>query len=650
MATLATLTIDLIGQSAKLRSELHRANKSTKDWAKRTRQQVNSTVKFMAGAGAAGAAALTAIYTSAAKEADKLAKTADKLGIDPEKLTGLQHAAELTGVSVDTANMALQRMVRRVAEAAQGTGEAKDALRELNLNAGQLAQLSPDQQFKAIADAMGNVAGQGDKVRLAMKLFDSEGVALVNTLALGKEGLTAMDAEAVALGITLTRFDLAKVEVANDAFHRAKVSTSSFGKALATEAAPLVKAVSDQFIQSAINAGGFGNVAKSVLDKVTTAVGFVADALHGLSLIWEGIKVAALSMVEGVLSGLAWLDRGVQALLGRFGTGVNDELQLLSSTFSDSGSKARQEYSDALLAPLPSEKIKTFVEDAKTKMDVAANEIASNSALLSTGNIETGDVTGTDELNAEFERVRNSLVSEEQLIAESYARRRQIIIDNTVANSDKQQTLLTELNEKTATQFFQHESNIGNIQAQAALERLKVSKLAGDLQTKHELNRLKTMTAGVAQSSKTMFKINKALSIASILVSTPRAVAGAYAAGAEIGGPILGAAYAAIAAAAQLAQLQQARSATFTGGGRGTTPSSIGTVPVINDRPAPVQNNPPISGGQDQVSGGITFIFNGDVNSNDAERLLEDIGRLINDGDHILIESGSRNAQELVAA
>ena len=41
---------------------------------------------------------------------------------------------------------------------------------------------------------------QSDRVRLAFKLFDSEGVSLVNTLALGEEGLRNAAAEAEAFG------------------------------------------------------------------------------------------------------------------------------------------------------------------------------------------------------------------------------------------------------------------------------------------------------------------------------------------------------------------------------------------------------------------------------------------------------------------
>ncbi len=181
-----------------------------------------SLAKFALGVAGVGSAALAATklvtsFLNTAAELDKLGKTSDKLGVATERLIGLQFAAEQTGVNTDTLNMALQRMVRRVAEAAQGTGEAKGALIELGISAKQLNELAPDKQFELIADAMQRVDKQSDKVRLAMKLFDSEGVALVNTLALGSQGLSQMHDEAARLGIAFDRDLVGAFERYNDA-------------------------------------------------------------------------------------------------------------------------------------------------------------------------------------------------------------------------------------------------------------------------------------------------------------------------------------------------------------------------------------------------------------------------------------------------
>src|ERR671918_1825208 len=65
--------------------------------------------------------------------ADAIGKTADKIGVGVEALQELRFAAKASGVEQQTLDMALQRFTRRAAEAAQGTGEAKDALAEIGI-------------------------------------------------------------------------------------------------------------------------------------------------------------------------------------------------------------------------------------------------------------------------------------------------------------------------------------------------------------------------------------------------------------------------------------------------------------------------------------------------------------------------------------
>ena len=57
--------------------------------------------------GAVGAAGFGALIKSSINAGDELAKTADKLGVTTQALAGLRHAAELTGVSTGTMDMAL---------------------------------------------------------------------------------------------------------------------------------------------------------------------------------------------------------------------------------------------------------------------------------------------------------------------------------------------------------------------------------------------------------------------------------------------------------------------------------------------------------------------------------------------------------------
>jgi len=248
--------------------------------------------------GTVGAAGFGALIKSSINAGDELAKTADKLGVTTTALAGLRHAAELTGVSTGTMDMAMQRFTRRAAEAAQGTGEAKGALRELGINAEDLVKLPLDQQMSVVADSMAGVEKQSDKVRLAMKLFDSEGVALVNTLGGGSEALEKMTSEAEQLGVTLSRTDTAQMEAANDALTRLKAVFTGLTNQLSLAFAPIITFVADGLRQAALDSTAFGNIGQKVAGALVKAFGFVRNIVHGLQIVFLGAKLGVLQFAN----------------------------------------------------------------------------------------------------------------------------------------------------------------------------------------------------------------------------------------------------------------------------------------------------------------------------------------------------------------
>jgi hypothetical protein len=250
--------------------------------------------------GAVGAGGFGALIQSSINAGDELAKTADKLGVTTQALAGLRHAAELTGVSTGTMDMALQRFTRRAAEAAKGTGEAKGALRELGIDAESLVRLPLDDQMNIVAEAMSGVETQSDRVRLAMKLFDSEGVALVNTLGGGADALKAMTEEAEHLGLTLSRTDTAQMEAANDAITRLKGVFEGLTNQLGLAFAPIITFVADGLRQMALDASDFGNIGQKVVMAVVRAFGFLRNILHINQIFFTQLKLGVLQLANAL--------------------------------------------------------------------------------------------------------------------------------------------------------------------------------------------------------------------------------------------------------------------------------------------------------------------------------------------------------------
>ena len=248
MATVRTLDVSLRARTEKFQKGMRDAGTRLN----RFRKTALKTAGVLAGAGAGaltGAAviatgALSALTKQSFSTLDVLGKTADKLGIASDQLAGLRHAAELSGVSVQTFDMAFQRFTRRLAEAGKDAGEAKAALAELGVPVKAFLALRPEERFRRLADSFANVKNKADQVRIAMKLFDSEGVSLVNTLALGREGLDAAQKSVEAFGAATERHLIARVEKANDAWAAMQLAVRGLADEIAITLAPKVQEVS----------------------------------------------------------------------------------------------------------------------------------------------------------------------------------------------------------------------------------------------------------------------------------------------------------------------------------------------------------------------------------------------------------------------
>ena len=216
-------------------------NRGIDDSAKRTNNFSNnlSKIRTVAKAAATALGALTVATVGLAKRqaelGARLQDTADKLGLNVGFLQEFRYAAEQSGVATTTADMALQRFTRRVAEAANGTGAAREALVQLGIQLrdsnGNLR--STDKLIYEVADALQNVESESERVRLAFKLFDSEGVSLLNTLQKGSGELQQFADRARELGAVLDAQDTQALKDLDSSF---------------TDLSVAIKGVVDQFV------------------------------------------------------------------------------------------------------------------------------------------------------------------------------------------------------------------------------------------------------------------------------------------------------------------------------------------------------------------------------------------------------------------
>ncbi len=256
--------------------------------------------------GVAGLAGFGLLVRSSLNATDSLSKTASKIGTTADALGALRYAAELTGVATTTMDMALQRFTRRTAEAAMGTGEAKGAIKELGINAQELNRMPLDKRMVVLADAFSGVKNESDRLRLAFKLFDSEGAALVNTLSGGGDALRKMLGEAKALGLTMSGSAAKGVEETVDAITKLKSLFKGVTDQMVAAFAPALKVLVTRFtdfLQRSIETkGGVERFAKALavdlLRGVQVALLAFQDLANGFVIVYNTALTAKDALTQ----------------------------------------------------------------------------------------------------------------------------------------------------------------------------------------------------------------------------------------------------------------------------------------------------------------------------------------------------------------
>jgi hypothetical protein len=216
------------------------------------RRFTDSAKTVAIGAGIVGAAVIASTaklahsVMSEMKVMDEIGKHAQRLNMATEALVGLQHQAELSGAGAEGLDKSMRKMMQSIGEvAAFGTGQAKYAFKELQLDPKKLIGMSPEQQYGAIADALLKVEAQTTRVAIATQIFGRSGADMLVMLQQGSAGMNAAARDAEYLGLTFSAIDSQKIEMANDEWYRMKSALTGLIRELAVRFAPIMGTVAN---------------------------------------------------------------------------------------------------------------------------------------------------------------------------------------------------------------------------------------------------------------------------------------------------------------------------------------------------------------------------------------------------------------------
>lgn len=622
-----------------------------------------------AGVAAVGAAALAAA-TGVARFAyqggqaiDAATKLARQLDATQGGLRGLELAASDAGVSTGALTGAAERLNVTLGEARRGVDRASSAFERLGLNVDDLAAMDIDERFATIADRMHAMGLSSDQAADALRQMGIRQGEVINLMRQGGDAIRDARQEIDSYSLALSVVDTAAIEYANDQIARLGLITESAQTQLAAGLVPAFGALAQMINEAARESDLLGG---KILDFSRNAARWLAiplDGFHelrlanarlGLAIQEAGLAVVTFAhqslqsiqnLVQGVYDSIRRMADAIPGIsVEQLGSREWEMVERLGSAWDSvhqSVMRGREEMERLRGINLGQQYLDT--------LDSILGQGAGDGGGGGLGGLDLGGGGaggGSSEQERQeqeieqrreyfeqrLEALRQGLMNERELEIEHHRLRMEELaeIRDHEVISDEEYRKLKEESE------LQHLERLRNMEARAADERVRIQQQEAQARQQVVNGMMNNLVSLMNSGSREMFNIGKVAAVAQALLAGREAIVSSYAAGARIGGPPLGAAYAATAAAATAAQIASVKSTSFGGGGGSTTTGGGSSRPTDN-----LAQRPADPGGGREFAGTLTLqgispgsLFSGDM----VQELIEELREAQRRGYEIVVQ------------
>ncbi len=508
----------------------------------------------------AGGAIRDAI-AGALRDADKLGKMAQQIGVPVEQLSALKYAAEQTGVSFDALGGGLKALSLKMAEAAADThsGPAR-ALAALGVSAkdasGQVR--SAGDVVLELADKFKRFKDSAGKSKLAEELGLGELIPLLNK---GRDGIASLTDEAARLGIVISKDTAESARSFNANLATLGATKEALITIVAGRLAPVMEHLSQRFVDYAKNA-----------TTSTEATGTAVNAFKAMATTIE-TSVAGLSTLRVILGGF-WesisKNESADAVIARSKTmwaeikGIwSDNAASLAATWNGWLPTVRKAMGETGNATAPA------IEAAR----MLEQRLAAARAEL-TGLVNAPTQNFAEKMVAIQTALQQNLIPVAQ----------QIQLTNTVLNQMREEArgLMNDLVNSPTETYTAKMQAVRDALNEGTISTREFGKLSKKVNDELAAN-WDSLASSVASTLTTMFSDNKTAAIAAAIINTAQGVTKALA-----DGGFFGFAKAALVGAAGIAQIAKIKSTTLgsSGGGAGISAPSISPAATAPSAPA----------------------------------------------------------------
>ncbi|MDO4571481.1 MAG: hypothetical protein Q4D38_13940 [Planctomycetia bacterium] len=271
-----------------------------------------------------------------------------------EQLGAIGYAAEQSGARTEDVAAAFEALGEKMDLARRGNADAMMQIyRASGLTYAQLKEMNPRDQFLAVADAIGQVERQADRMKLLRDMFGSD--ALLSMIEKGRAGMEALFAEAQTLGAPWSRENVENSKRLANAWNRIKTVLAGMRDSFLSEMADSIIALLQNAEKFIVRVKTFVNAHKTLIKVATigvaaltafvTATGLLSTAFTLLTAVFTpflSVLAAFLSpwlaipaLIVGAVAALAMFSESFRSALAEIVRFCFSGFSYLVDFFSD---------------------------------------------------------------------------------------------------------------------------------------------------------------------------------------------------------------------------------------------------------------------------------------------------------------------------
>lgn len=276
-------------------------------------------VKAFANELANVASELYNVTVNAAAYADGILTDATNTGLSTEALQEYKYMAELTDVSYETITKSHAKLIKTMATAQKGTGDAAEAFKALGVEITNAdGSLRNNQEvFADVIDALGTMDNSTQRDAYSMQIFGKSAQDLNSLIAAGSDGVAEFAKEAHNMGAVLDEETLAALGGVDDAVQRFSLAMDSVKNQIGAEFAPAV-----EDILGGVTAILSGNVDEGI-DLIMSGIDKAEETLERLGPVAEK---ALQKFIDTVIEHLPEIIQTGVNLIGKLIVGLTGAL------------------------------------------------------------------------------------------------------------------------------------------------------------------------------------------------------------------------------------------------------------------------------------------------------------------------------------